>query len=252
MASVCERRERAVRAADRRMWSLTVLTPEREAARKELERAQRALATCKRNNAPTRGVLLARGYARAAHAAGVRFALEPGFQKRVGLFGVDRAILRAFRVERMEDVVRAGKRLAERHGLAKATEYATTIEALRDTLAGATGGFVTAQVALVALDVVGTIFTLGAYAVAAPAVHAAVGAGQAVTTAMIERDIAANEKRYKAEIARVRAARKRDAPERPRREPGAPVQAPEPWYRSLWLWGGLLLAGAFALAPARA
>ena len=67
---------------------------------------------------------------------------------------------------------------------------------------GVTGGFIAAQVAAVAMDVVAGIFTLGAYVAAAPAVHAAIGAGQAVSLAAVNKDIALNEQKYQAAIQR--------------------------------------------------
>ena len=85
-------------------------------------------------------------------------------------------------------------------GLEKAAQYAATSQALKDAMTGTKVGFITAQVGAAVVDVVGTYFTLGAYAAAAPAVHAAIAGGQTVTVALIKKDIDANEQKYKAEI----------------------------------------------------
>jgi hypothetical protein len=135
------------------------------------------------------GIAYAKGLARAAHDAGVKFGLSKDFHKHAGLFRTDNMVRDCFHVKRNVDILPAAKKFAQAHDLDEATQHATAIYVLEDTQKAAKIGFVAAQVALAALDVIASVGTLGGYAVAAPAVHVGVGSGQAVTTKAIQADL---------------------------------------------------------------
>lgn len=205
-STICKAEQEAVSRANKRMWSLPVLSPEREQARQALAAAQKKLARCRAENRPAQGVLAARGLAQAAKAAGVKFPLKPGFEKGVLPLKTDKTIKKALKVDTMTAVVDATRNFAEKHDLTDVMQHAVAIEALNDMKKGTTAGFISAQVALAVVDVVAGIFSWGTYAAVAPFVHAAVGAGQKVSTDAINADIELNQGKLKAAL-QLRAGR---------------------------------------------
>jgi hypothetical protein len=273
----CQSPKAAVEAARKAVWKQKIFTKGRKEAEKKLDAAQKKLGNCKKQFSKTGAILYARALARAAQDTKQKFALKPDFAKKAGTFKADDAVVKAFKVRKIEDAVLSGKKLAKKMGLEKAAEYAATSQALKDTLTGTTVGFIAAQVGAAVVDVVGSFVTLGAYAAAAPAVHAAIAGGQTVTTALIQKDIALNEQKYKGEIEKYfakkdistqkRETAKADADMKkieqmqksldektadpaPASEPVA--GATKPWYTSTGvLIGGGLLAGLAIYAATR-
>jgi predicted RecB family endonuclease len=216
-------------------------------------------------------MLYTRGLARAAHDTGQKFPLKPDFRKTAKAFQADNMARKALKVKKDSEIYGAAQKRAKKMGLDRAAQLAATTEALKDTLTGTTVGFISAQVGLAVVDVLGTIVSLGAYAAAAPAVHSAVAAGQTVTTTMIKSDIAKNEQKYKAEIERLQAkkemvAQKKEAAKGEKeakdleemaakaaalekggkQEPEKAAPAQKPWYAST----GVLIGGGFVVGLA--
>lgn len=263
-STICQAELQAVRKADKRMWSLPLLSPEREAARKALAAAQKKLDQCRMRNRPTQGVLAARGLAQACKAAGVACPLKAGFEKKLLPLKADEAIKKAFRVKTMTAVVEATKKEAKKNDLAEVMKHTVAIEALNDMKKGTTAGFISAQVALAVVDVVAGIFSWGSYAAVAPFVHAAVGAGQKVSTDAINADISLNEGKLKSalQLRASRAAAKAELDQAKAEQKAAEDQlsltpAPaslskppdvEAWYANpkILAGGGILLLGAIA------
>jgi len=273
----CQSPKAAVEAARKAVWKQKIFTKGRKEAEKKLDAAQKKLDNCKKQFSKTGAILYAKALARAAQDTKQKFALKPDFDKKAGLFKTDDAVVKAFKVRKIEDAVLSGKKLAKKMGLEKAAEYAATSQALKDTLTGTTVGFIAAQVGAAVVDIVGSFVTLGAYAAAAPAVHAAIAGGQTVTTALIQKDIALNEQKYKGEIEKYfakkdistqkRETAKADADMKKIEQmqksldekTAAPAPASEPvagamkpWYTSTGvLIGGGLLAGLAIYAATR-
>jgi hypothetical protein len=110
--------------------------------------------------------------------------------------------------------------------------------------------------------VVGGVVTLGAYAAAAPFVHAAIGAGQKLTIGLIDKDIAHNEGLYAAAINKLAKKKKKTAEAAPEAETPAAAAAAgtavtadagAPWYKSTAVMAGAgLLVTLGVIAAVRA
>jgi hypothetical protein len=275
--AACASLKAAVVAADKAVWKEKILTPRRKAAEKKHRDAKKKLEACKKEFGAAGAVLYARALARAAGDAGVKFGLKPGFQKEAGPFRVADVVKKQFKVGKVVEAIPKAKAFAKKQGLEEAVKYAALVEGLNDAKKGATAGFITAQVGAAIVDVVGGVVSLGTYAAAAPFVHAAIGAGQKLTTDLINKDIALNEQKYKGEIEKYfakkdistqkRETAKADADMKkieqmqksldektaapaPASEPVA--GATKPWYTSTGvLIGGGLLAGLAIYAATR-
>lgn len=263
----CPSQVSAVEAAKAAKKKTKFLSKERKAAAKKLNEAQKNLTSCKKKYTAAGGMLYVRGLAQAAQDTGQKFPLKPDFKKKAKPFQADNDARKALGVGKNSELYPAALKYAKRLGLDKATQHAATVYALQDALKGATAGFITAQVGAAIVDVVGSYVTLGGYAAAAPAVHAAIGAGQTVTTAALKADIAKNQQAYQQEIAAVQAKKdlaeqkkaaakdaaklkeledlqkKATALEKPEEATEAPVK---PWYTST----GVLIGGGLVLGLA--
>ena len=204
--AACASLKAAVVAADKAVWKEKILTPRRKAAEKKHRDAKKKLDACKKEFGAAGAVLYARALARAAGDAGVKFGLKPGFQKEAGPLRVADVVKKQFKVGKVVEATPKAKAFAKKQGLEEAVKYAALVEGLTDAKKGATAGFITAQVGAAVVDLVGGVFSLGTYAAAAPFVQAAIGAGQKITTELINKDIARNEGLY-AEALSKRAAK---------------------------------------------
>lgn len=257
MAPSLKALEAQVQAADRAVWRQVIFTPEREKAEKHHAKLLKKLNNYKAAHTADKAVIYARGLARAAKDAGVKFALKPDFHKAAGPFDTPNAVKKALKVSKTEDAVDAGKKFAKKHDIPALANHAVVTESLKDMLAGTTAGFIAAQVAAVIVDVVGTVVSLGAYAAAAPAVHAALAAGQGVSTAAIKQDMASNEQKYQKSLAayqkrhakagRSKPKAKTEAAEEEAGEPEAKPAGPSKW---VWIVGGAAAVGLVGAAVA--
>ena len=196
----CTSQQAALEAARKTAGSTKILTKARKEADQQVKAAQKALTECKKQFTKAGGMHYAKALARAAQDTKQPFPLAPDFAKTAKAFQADDAVLKAFKVQKMEDAVLAGKKIAKKMGLEEATQYAATSQALTEAMKGTKAGFITAQVGAAVVDVIGSYVSLGTYAAAAPAVHAALSAGQKVTVALIQKDIDKNEQNYKAAV----------------------------------------------------
>lgn len=195
-AQACKKIEADLDVARGRRDAEVILTRARRQQDKKVDALEKKLRACKKANSQRAGIIFAKGLARAAADARVKFALKPGFEKKAGAFKTDDVVRKALKVKKDTDTVAAGKKFAKTHDLEEAAQAAGIVETLNAALKGATAGFVAAQIAATIVDIVGAFVSLGAYAAAAPAVHGAIAGGQKVTTAMIKKDIATAEEKY--------------------------------------------------------
>lgn len=258
----CERAERAFEKAKARKKGARIFSKERRDARKDQRSLRKTLRACRksRRGRPTR--FFVRGLARAAKDAGVKFRLKPGFHKGYKLKPrqLDKIMMSALRVNDQDDIFPAAWRFAKKNGILEPTQLAVLIEVLKDAEKAAKGSAIAAQVALVVFDVLALIFTMGAYAAAAPAVHAGAAAGTQVSITKIRADRQRAEQKYRGFFQRKKAAAEaraaeaeaeaaESALEQAEVEAQARVQAvaelppPEPWYmhKAVWITGAVVL-----------
>lgn len=261
----CEKAEDAFERAKRKKKAARIFSKERRESRREQRSYRDTLRQCRksRRGRPTR--FFVRGLARAAKDAGVKFKLKPGFSKGYKLKPrqLNKIMMSALKVKDQDDIFPAAWKFAKKNGILEPTKYAVMIEVLKDAEKAAKGSAIAAQVALVVLDVLASIFTLGGYAAAAPAVHAGAAAGAQISIAKIQSDRKAAEMKYRgffdkkrakadakaaAEEAAAAEAAAQEAEEEAAEQLTALQEAPppKPWYQHPAVWGTgvvLLLAG---------
>lgn len=265
----CEKAERAFAKAKSKKKSARIFSKDRRAARKEQRSYKKTLRACRksRRGRPTR--FFVRAVVRAAKDAGVKFKLKPGFHQGYKLKPrqLDKIMMSAFRVNDQDDIFPAAWRFAKKNGILEPAKLAVLIEVLKDAEKAAKGSAIAAQVALVVLDVLASIFTLGGYAAAAPAVHAGVAAGSQVSIAKIRADRERAEQKYsgffakKEAVAQARAAEEEaeaaeaaleqaEADAAARRQVVQEAEAPKPWYthKAVWATGAVLITAGIAAA----
>lgn len=203
----CKRFEATYDKAKEARKAKKFFSKERKAAGKKENEARRALKTCIKANTGKGGIRYAKGLARAAADAKVKFALKPDFHKHAGLFKTDNVVRAAFKVKTDDEVMPAARKFAKKNDLEEAAQHAAAVYILKDVLTGTQAGFITAQVVLVVLDALIGVVTLGGYEAAAPAIHAGVAAGQTVSVAAIKADMNKHEEMYKNAIAKTKAKR---------------------------------------------
>lgn len=239
---------------------------ERKAAKKKESEAKRALKTCVKTNTGKGGIRYAKGLARAASDAKVKFGLKQDFHKHAGLFKTDNIVRDAFKVKTDDEVMPAARKFAKKNDLDEAAQHAAAVYVLKDALVGTQAGFITAQVALAVLDVLAGIVTLGGYEAAAPFVHAGVGAGQTVSVAAIKADMNKHEQMYQNALAKRKtkidaaaalkaqqeqekaAAELKTAAEGRLTTAKQASDAEKPWYTRTEVVGAGILLGAAGLA----
>jgi len=204
-AQACKKIEADLDVARGRRDAEVILTRARKDANKKVDALEKKLKACKKTNSQRAGIIYAKGLARAAADARVKFALKPGFEKKAGAFKTDDVVRAALKVKKDTDTVAAGKKFAKQHDLDEAAQAAGIVETLNASMKGAQAGFITAQIAATIVDIVGLFVSLGAYAAAAPAVHGAIAAGQKITIEMIKKDIATAEEKYQRAVKKRRA-----------------------------------------------
>jgi hypothetical protein len=190
--------EKAKAARDK----VKILTPARAAAEKKVKEARRALHTCIKTNSGNGGILYSKGLAQAAADAGVKFGLQPDFQKGKGLFKGGDIARKHFKVKKNEEIMPLAKKFAKQNDLDEAAQHASAVYALKDALLGTQVGFITAQVGLAVVDAVASVVTVGGYAAAAPFIHAGVGAAQAVSVTAIKADMNKHQEMYQNALAK--------------------------------------------------
>lgn len=193
IAKTCQDEAKAVERAKDKKSDTRFLSKERKAAKKDIDKAKDRLKACKKDNSSDRAIIMARGMARAAADAGVKFPLKRDWHKGVGLGKKDNEIESKLKVKNVEDAVEYINKFAGKNDLKQAAGNAVALEALYDLKRNVSGGFISAQIALGIMDIVATVLSLGTYAAVAPAVHTAVGAGQKVSLSVIQKDIDAAE-----------------------------------------------------------
>jgi hypothetical protein len=201
----CHRLEVQLEKARSERKNAKMFSTERKEARQKETAAKHALRTCQKEYKRRGGIVYTKGLARAAHDAGVKFGLKPNFHAHAGLFKADNVIRDYFKVSSNEAIMPAAKSFAKKHGLDEAAQQAAIICTLEAAQKGAKAGFIAAQAGLAVLDAVASVATVGGYAVVAPAVHAGVGASQAVSVSAIKTDIAKHEALYQAALEKLRA-----------------------------------------------
>jgi len=195
-AKTCQDEERAVDKAKDKRSDQRWLSKDRRAAGKKVDQAKDKLKACKKSNSSDRAIIMARGMARAAADAKVKFPLRKNWHKDVGIGKKDNEIESKLKLKNVEDAVEFINKFGDKNDLKQAAGNAVALEALYDLRGKVAGGFITAQIALGIMDIVATVLSLGTYAAVAPAVHTAVGAGQKVSIDVINKDIAAAEAKY--------------------------------------------------------
>ena len=201
----CEKLEIELARARAERRAAKFLSAEWKEAREREHEAKRTLKTCKKVQGRRGGIVYTKGLARAAHDLSVKFGLKPGFHEHAGLFQADNVIRAYFKVDSNDAIGPAAAAFAKKHDLDGAARQAAIIYTLKSAAKGAKTGFIAAQTGLALLDVVASVATVGGYAAAAPAVHAGLGAGQAVATKALQADIAKHEALYQGELERWRA-----------------------------------------------
>jgi hypothetical protein len=261
-AQACKKIESDLDVARGRRDAETIFTAGRRRADQKVEALEKKYKACRKANTERAGILYAKGLARAAADAGVKFALKPDFDKKSGLFKTDDVVRKALKVKKDTDTVAAGKKFARKHDLDEAAQTAAAISVLETALKNTTGGFIAAQVAATIAGLVLTVLSLGAYAAVAGATGAALQGGQQVTTAMIKKDLAvANERYQRALDKRSKKSEAKEAAEQAKAEEQAAeamleeaeqrkktaltTGEPEPWHtRKEVIGAGLLLTAA--------
>ena len=198
----CKRLEAEYEKSKAARDKVKILTPARAAAEKKVKAARRALQTCIKTNSGNGGILYSKGLARAAADAGVKFGLEPDFQKGKGLFKGGDIARKHFKVKKNDEIMPLAKKFAKKHGLEEAAQHASAVYVLKDALLGTQVGFITAQVGLAVVDAVASVVTVGGYAAAAPFVHMGVGAAQTISVTAIKADMTKHEEMYKNALAK--------------------------------------------------
>ena len=259
----CKKFETAIDAAKKKRGNEKWLSKKRKEAGKKVSQAKKDLKECKKGNSDKQAILLARAMARVAADTGTKFPMKKDWHKSAGAFKKDDAVRKAMKVKNTGDAVAKIKTTAKKADLSDALKHASALESLEEVKKGLKGGFIGAQVAAVTMDVVASIFTLGAYAAAAPAVHAAIGAGQAVSLAAVNKDIALNEQKYQAAIQRKVAKAEAKQLEKEQKElsqleaqagSGSEAEPQPAWYQSTGakvgagIFAALLLVGGVAAA----
>ena len=186
----CKRLDDEFEKAKKLVGKTPIFTPARAANEKKLTAARRALHTCIKTNSGNGGILYSKGLAQAAADAGVKFGLQPDFQKGKGLFKGGDIARKHFKVKKNEEIMPLAKKFAKKHALEEAAQHASAVYALKDALLGTQVGFITAQVGLIVVDAVASVVTVGGYAAAAPFIHAGVGAAQSISVTAINSVIA--------------------------------------------------------------
>jgi len=254
--AACRKFETALDAAKKKRGNERWLSKKRREEGKKVKQAKADLKKCKKGNSDDQAIVAAQAMARVASDTGTKFPLKKGWEKSAGAFKKDDAVRKALKVKTTGDAVAKIKATAKKSDLTDALKHATTLVALEKVKKGVTGGFIAAQVAAVAMDVVASIFTLGAYVAAAPAVHASIGAGQAVSLAAVNKDIALNEQKYQAAIQRRAAKAEAKQIEKEQKElaqlekqAGTSTTAEEKpaWYQSTGAKVGVGIAAALLL-----
>lgn len=244
-AKTCRDEEKAVDKAKDKKSDQRLFSKGRKAADDKLDAAKDKLKACKKSNSSDRAIIMARGMARAAADAKVKFPLAKNWHKGVGLGKKDNEIEKKLKLKNVEDAVEYISKFGTQNDLKQAAGNAVVLEALYDLRGKVAGGFITAQIALGIMDIVATVLSLGTYAAVAPAVHTAVGAGQSVSISLINKDIAAAEAKYANALAmrqdRIDAKKAAAAPSAPAAGKTEKKAAPKK---------GLLIGGAAAVGLA--
>lgn len=195
-AKTCRDEERAVDKARDFKSDQRWLSKDRRKADDKLDAAKDRLKACKKENSDDKAIIMARGMARAAADAKVKFPLKKNWHKDVGIGKKDNEIEKKLKLKNVEDAVEHIKKFGKDNDLNQAAGNAVALEALYDLRGKVAGGFVTAQIALAIMDIVATVLSLGTYATFAPAIHGVVGKGGKVTLEVIQKDINAAEAKY--------------------------------------------------------
>ena len=198
----CKRLDDEFEKAKKLVGKTPIFTPARAANEKKLTAARRALHTCIKTNSGNGGILYSKGLAQAAADAGVKFGLQPDFQKGKGVFAGGDIARKHFKVKKNEEIMPLAKKFAKKHALEEAAQHASAVYALKDALLGTQVGFITAQVGLIVVDAVASVVTVGGYAAAAPFIHAGVGAAQSISVTAIRADMNKHQEMYKNALAK--------------------------------------------------
>ena len=254
-AKTCQDEERAVDKAKDFKSDQRWLSKDRRKADDKLDAAKDRLKDCKKDNSSDRAIIMARGMARAASDAGVKFPLRKDWHKGVGIGKKDNEIESKLKLKNVEDAVEYVYKFGRDNDLKQAAGNAVALEALYDLKKNVSGGFISAQIALGIMDIVATVLSLGTYAAVAPAVHTAVGAGQKVSLSMIQKDINTAEAKY-ANALQMRADRiaaktaRAEAGQKPAGGPDTGGRKKPSGAKKGLLIGGAAAAGLLALSVA--
>lgn len=245
-AKTCQDEAKAIDRAKDKKSDAKWFSKERKAAKKDVQKAKDRLKACKKDNSSDRAIIMARGMARAAADAKVKFPLKKEWHKDVGIGKKDNEIEKKLKLKNVEDAVEYINKFAAKNDLKQAAGNAVALEALYDLRRNVSGGFISAQIALGIMDIVATVLSLGTYAAVAPAVHTAVGAGQKVSLSVIQKDIDAAEAKYNNALA-MRADRiaAKKASEPAAAAPAAPTE--KKGLNKGLVIGGVAAAGLLAL-----